>query len=131
MTSNGQAGNGGKVVRAAAGVWLIIGLVVLAAIVAGAVAVARSSSAAATADQPTTYQSGRTQREDTFWAAYQASTDIHTKLSRTNAISQADQMCTQEGANPGGVLAYAQSRHLDAAALAEVTAMLGLAKNLC
>lgn len=119
------------VLRAAATVWLVIGVLVLAGVAVTAVAIARSASTSATSAAPTPYQAARPQREDAFWAAYQGSTAIDTKTSRANAISLANQMCAQEGSNPGAIMSYAQSRHSDAAALQETAEMLRLSKSLC
>lgn len=117
--------------HAAAAVWLIIGLVVLAGFASALIVFTRTSAATTAASAPTPYQSARPQREDAFWSAYQASSAIQTKLSRTNAIAQADQMCAQEGANPGWIMSYAQSKHPSAASLQDLAEMLSLAKDLC
>jgi hypothetical protein len=119
------------VVHAAATIWLIIGAVVLAGFAVSIAIFVGSASSTAPSAEPTPYQLGRPQREDAFWAAYQASPSIVTKMSRTNAISLADQMCAQEGSNPGGIMSYAQSRHSDDAALQETAEMLRLADSLC
>jgi hypothetical protein len=74
---------------------------------------------------------GTSSHLDAFWVAYQASTEIVTKMSRTNALSLAYQMCAQEGANPGGIMAAAQSRHASPASLQETSEMLQLVHGLC
>lgn len=130
MTSSSQTKRVG-VVKAAAAVWLVIGLLVLFGVVAGIAIAAKSAAAAKAEAAPTSYQLASPQREDAFWAAYQASSAIVTKTSRTGAIALANQMCAQEGSNPGGIMGYAQSRHSSAAALAETAEMLRLAHGLC
>lgn len=130
MTSNSQVKRVG-VVKAAAAVWLIIGVLVLVGVVVGIAIATRGAATANAANTPSSYQLDRPQREDAFWAAYQSSSVITTKTTRTGAVALANQMCAQEGSNPGGIMGFAQSRHYSDAALAETAEMLRLAHGLC